>query len=235
MKELIRVSVLFVLVLTACAPLLETEPTPISGEEKTDESDAQVRDPVVEMAMGQLADNLGLNIDEISVVSIKETKFSDGCLGVPMQDVICAQVITPGFTIVLEANGFQYEYHVSDDGVRVQPATIALIWSRDGGFAGFCDRLTVFLSGEVYGSQCKTGDGRMGTFASLLSNREQNQLFMWVADFDNVGLDASDPKGVADGMSLVIEFNGVGKGKPGKPVQEDIFAWAQDLFQRLYG
>ena len=193
-------------------------------------------DNVVEsILITQLSENLGLNPSDISVVSSEPVEFNDACLGVAMQGVMCAEVMTPGRIVVLEANGTQYEYHVSDDGTRVQPATLALTWSRDGGIAGFCDSLTVFLSGEIYGSQCKSQpEGNMGTFANLLSATEEDQFNGWIAKYGSVILDESDPKGVADGISNVVTLYGVGKGKPGKPVENDIFSWAQDLFQKLY-
>jgi len=196
---------------------------------------AQLLSDVEGIVIKQLAQNLGLNVDNISVVSDTVIEFPDACLGVSMQYVMCAQVVTPGRIIVLETNGIQYEYHTSEDGSRIQPATFALTWKREGGIAGFCDSLTVFLSGEIYGEQCKSQpNGTMGTFASLLSTSEREQFDTWISQYGQTTLDASDPAGVADGMTLVIEFYGMGKGKPGKSVQGDIFTWVQDLHQKLY-
>ena len=73
----------------------------------------------------------------------------------------------------------------------------------------------------------------MGTLASLLTAGEFTRFNAWIEAYGQVTLDSSDPKGVADGMTLVIEFFGNGKGKPGKPVEREIFTWAQDLFQEL--
>lgn len=193
-------------------------------------SSADVEDAVVK----QLAQNLGLTESDISVVSDVGIEFPDSCMGVSMDDVMCAQVITPGHIIVLEADGVQYEYHTSDDGTRIQPATLALNWKREGGIAGFCDSLTVFLSGEIYGNQCKLEDGRMETFSSLLTSSERSKFDTWIGKYGQVTLDESDPKNVSDSMDLVIEFYGMGNGKPGKPVQQEIFTWAQELFQKLY-
>ena len=187
-----------------------------------------------EAVVKQLAQNLGLEEGDISVVSNNGVEFPDSCMGVAMEDMMCAQVVTPGRIIVLEANGIQYEYHTSEDGSRSQPATLALTWKREGGIAGFCDSLTVFLSGEVYGNQCKSQDGRMGTFTGLLDTSAHQQFDAWMNKYGQVTLDASDPKGVADGMILVVELSGNGNGKPGKQVEQDIFTWAQDLFQQLY-
>ena len=195
-----------------------------------------VKDLSIEKALvAQLAGNLGLNEADITVVSSQEFEFTDACLGVVMQDVMCAEVITPGRIVTLEADGVQYEYHASEDGSHIQPATFALTWSRSGGIIGFCDSLTVFLSGEVYGNQCKSQpNGAMGTFENLLSPDEKKQFDTWIEEYGSVSLDASDPKGVADGMTNIVMLYGLGKGKPGKPIKGDIFAWAQELFQKLY-
>jgi len=182
----------------------------------------------------QLATNLGLNEKDITVVSSSEVEFGDACLGVSMPEVMCAQVVTPGRIIVLEANGVQYEYHVGAYGQRVQPATLALTWKREGGIAGFCDSLTVFLSGEVYGNQCKLEDGRMETFSSLLSVGEQKQFTTWITKYGQVDLDASDPKGVADGMTVLLTLYGSGDSQPSKNDKAALLLWAQDLFQKLY-
>jgi uncharacterized lipoprotein YmbA len=188
-----------------------------------------------EMVIKQLALNLGLKENAISVVSSSDVEFADACLGVSMQNVKCAQVVTPGKIIVLEADGIEYEYHVSEDGARVQPATLALTWTREGGIAGFCDHMTVFLSGEVYGNQCRSEpDGAMRTFAELLSAKEQQQFFAWFKKFGQVDLDASDPVGVSDRMEVTLSLNGSGKAMPGKPDQQALFLWAQNLFQKLY-
>ena len=195
----------------------------------------QVDNPIEAALINQLAGNLDLDAGSISVLSNKPVEFNDACLGVMMQDVMCAEVITPGRIVVLEANGIQYEYHVNEDGSHIQPATFALTWSRSGGIVGFCDSLTVFLSGEVYGNQCKSQpNGTMGTFATLLSSDEKDQFNTWIGEYGSVTLDASDPKGVADGMMNVVVLFGNGKGKPGKPIEVDIFTWAQSLFQKLY-
>jgi hypothetical protein len=162
-----------------------------------------------------LASNLGLNESDISVVSSSSVEFPDACLGVALQDAGCAQVITPGKIIMLEAGGIQFEYHVSEDGKQVQPATPALTWTRDGGIAGFCNGITVFLSGEVYASDCRSQpEVTMKTFADLLSISEKQQFFDWSGTFGQVSLDASDPEGVSDRMIVTLEFHGNGSSQP---------------------
>ena len=184
--------------------------------------------------VAQLAENLGLDKNDISVVSNKEVEFADACLGVAMPEVMCAQVITPGKIIVLEANDVQYEYHTSADGGHVQPATLALTWKREGGIAGFCDTMTVFLSGEVYVSNCKgQTDGKMGTFSTLITDKERDQFNVWIGEFGQADLDASDPAGVADRMVRTLSFFGNGSGTLVAADEEALFQWAQDLFQKV--
>lgn len=188
---------------------------------------------VEDTLLSQLAQNLGLNKNDISVVSNKEIEFADACMGVAMPEVMCAQVVTPGRIIVLEANGVQYEYHTSADGTRVQPATLALTWKREGGIAGFCDTMTVFISGEVYVTNCKgQSTGGMSTLAGLLSVSEIKQFNTWTTELGQLELDASDPEGVSDRMVVTLNFFGRGSGQPSPADEDTMFLWAQNLFQK---
>lgn len=241
MRRVLFVSMLLALIVTACASAAPTErpsiiierpaETPMPEERPAEQPTAG---PAEDAVIKQLAANLRLQESEISVLRSEATEFGDACLGVEMPEVMCAQVVTPGRIIILEADGVQYEYHTSEDGSRVQPATLALTWKRTGGIAGFCDTLTVFLSGEVYASQCKPqAEGRMGTFAEMLSSREQDQFNGWVASFAETRLDASDPKGVSDRMEVTLRFFGTGDKPPSKSEQGALFKFAQDLYQKL--
>ena len=195
---------------------------------------AQESADVEQLVIKQLAANLGLQESDISVVSSTTIEFNDACMGVAMEGIMCAQVVTPGHIIVLEANSVQYEYHTNADGSRVQPATLAMVWKREGGIAGFCDTMTVFRSGEVYTTQCKPqAEGRMGTFANLLSSAQQKQFMDWMARFGEANLDASDPKGVADRMVVTLNLYGTGSKQVTKSDQQALFGFAQDLYQKV--
>jgi hypothetical protein len=93
-------------------------PTPTPGaiaETCTDDTSCQERS--VEIATRDLAANLDVEPASIVVVSTEASQWPDACLGVSREGVACAQVITPGFRIVLESGGTQYEYH-TDHGTR---------------------------------------------------------------------------------------------------------------------
>jgi hypothetical protein len=195
---------------------------------------AQESADVEQVVIKQLAANLGLKESDISVVSSTTLEFNDACLGVAMEGIMCAQEVTPGHIIVLEANGVQYEYHTDAEGSRIQPATLAMVWKREGGIAGFCDTMTVFRSGEVYTTQCKPqAEGRMGTFANLLASDQQKQFMDWMTQFGEENLDASDPKGVADRMMVTLHVFGSGSKQATKSDQQALFEFAQNLYQKL--
>jgi hypothetical protein len=195
---------------------------------------AQASGAAEETVIKQLAANLGLQESDIKVISNETVEFGDACLGVAQEGVMCAQVVTPGHIIVLEANGIQYEYHTSEDGSRVQPATLAFIWKREGGIAGFCDSLTVYRSGEVYANSCNSqAQGSMDTLAEMLSATEKKQFSEWIATLGETHLDASDPKGVTDRMVVTLDFFGMGSKTPAQSQQQDLFEFAQSLYQKL--
>ena len=235
-KKLISI-MLLVFMITACSPEFqptEAPATEVETEVPTVEPE-QSLGPVEEAVIKQLATNLALKQSDISVVSNEVTEFTDACLGVVMVAAECADVVTDGHTIVLEAKGIEYEYRTSADGDRIQPATLALIWKREGGIAGFCDSMTIFLSGEVYGSQCRSEpNGTMATFATLFSASDHKQFDVWAKQFGEVILDASDPKGVSDRMEVTLVLYGLGSGKPNEVQKQALFTWSQKLFQKLY-
>ena len=231
------ISMLLILMITACSPMETTNEAP-ADENPATPPPAETKptlDPVEETVVKRLAENLGLDESDISVVSNETVEFTDSCLGITMPEVKCAQVTTPGRIIILEANDIQYEYHTDVNGKRIQPATLALTWKREGGIAGFCDNLAVFLSGEVYAYKCNAeSDAKIDSFANLLSASEHKRFVTWITEFEPFTLDASDPRGVSDRMEIVLEFYGMGNNEPSEAEQQAVLNWTQELFQKLY-
>ncbi|MBN1994200.1 MAG: hypothetical protein JW953_15995 [Anaerolineae bacterium] len=62
-------------------------------------------------AIDHLAQHAGVPPAKITLVSMEERQWSDASLGCPQEGFMYAQVITPGYLIVLETQGRQYEYH----------------------------------------------------------------------------------------------------------------------------
>lgn len=51
-----------------------------------------------------------------TLVSVERTEWPDSCLGAARPDEVCAQVITPGYRIVVRRDGKQLEYHTELNG-----------------------------------------------------------------------------------------------------------------------
>jgi hypothetical protein len=62
------------------------------------------------LATQDLAQRLG-SADGIALKSFERVDWPDSCLGVYQPDVACAAVVSPGYRVILEANGQTYEYH----------------------------------------------------------------------------------------------------------------------------
>jgi len=64
-----------------------------------------------------LARRLDVSIQQIEVLSAEYVEWPDASLGCPQPGMMYAQVITPGYRIILSASGENYEYHTSLRGV----------------------------------------------------------------------------------------------------------------------
>ncbi len=65
-------------------------------------------------AVADLSKQLGIPEANIKVASSEAVEWSDGSLGCPQPGMSYAQVITPGYRIVLQAGDKQYEYHTGE-------------------------------------------------------------------------------------------------------------------------
>jgi len=68
--------------------------------------------PVIE-AIGQ---ELGVSPDAIGVVSITPRDWTDSSLGCPQPDMLYAQLITPGYLVIVDVSEEQIEFHTDQRG-----------------------------------------------------------------------------------------------------------------------
>lgn len=221
-------------VLSTSPTLLPMTPTTTSEPVPVDLPPAQLK------AVEALAAKLGLPAGQIRVVEAEAVQWPDGCLGVRRPGVMCTQAIVPGFRLVLEAGGQQYEYHTDQDGSQVieaparAPASLALHWRREGGIAGFCDELAVLLPETAMSSTCRPQAGEAeGNLKDLLSIAERAQLQAWLTQYGEVNIILQDPPEAADAMTTSLTIYGRGEGQPAEAEQQAMLAWAQSLFERL--
>jgi hypothetical protein len=233
MKRVLLSISMLMLILAACAPQAQpTDLPPVIEEQAT--GIAENLTPVQLAAINAVSQNLGLAAEQIRLVSAEAVEWPDSCLGITTEGTACAQVITSGFRIILDAAGRQVEYHTNEDGTVVVPATEALTWSRSGGIAGFCDNLTIYLSGEVRGSNCNTSQPVVRRLSELLSAEEIGSLNEWISSYGLVEIDASDPEGVSDRMTISLELTGTGTEQLTDPAtQQALLQFVQSLNDRL--
>jgi hypothetical protein len=74
-------------------------------------------------AQQALADQLQIGVDSIQIVQVEPVEWPDACLGITKTDIACAQVVTPGYRVILSANGQTYEFHTNQSGVTVELAS----------------------------------------------------------------------------------------------------------------
>ena len=73
-------------------------------------------------AIVDLADHLGIDVGDVQVISAEQVEWPDSSLGCPKPGHNYLMVITPGFRIILEANGKQVAYHADMHGYIVRCA-----------------------------------------------------------------------------------------------------------------
>ena len=93
------------------------EPANADGMEESELGDAEESGEVIQLAKQDLAKRLGTAPEQIAVISVESVDWPDTSLGVPKQGVFYAQVITPGYKIVLTTEGKRYEYHTDHQRV----------------------------------------------------------------------------------------------------------------------
>ncbi len=104
----------------------------------------------------------------------------------------------------------------------------ALTWHREGGIAGFCEDLTIFVNGEAHLASCKTqGTAALGT--RYLTAAQLERLYGWLDRLQPFDFKQSDPA-VADAMTITLTFKGVGAQAATDAEQADIAAFAAEVF-----
>lgn len=62
------------------------------------------------------AERLGIDVGDVQVISVEEVEWSDSSLGCPKAGQSYLTVMTPGYRIILEANGERAEFHADTQG-----------------------------------------------------------------------------------------------------------------------
>jgi hypothetical protein len=74
---------------------------------------------VASEAAAYLAAELNISPDEVTILSFEPVYWPDASLGCPQPGMMYAQVISPGYRIVLEAGGERYDLHTDQTGQQI--------------------------------------------------------------------------------------------------------------------
>ncbi len=69
-----------------------------------------------------LVSELGVALGDVQVIQADPMEFSDSCLGLGGPEELCAQVITPGWIVVVDVQGETYVAHTDELGQQVRLA-----------------------------------------------------------------------------------------------------------------
>ena len=75
---------------------------------------------VIDAAVADAATRAGVSLTEATVVSAASVTFPDGGLGCPEPGMIYTQVLTPGYRVVVEAGGREYDYRAGARGGEIR-------------------------------------------------------------------------------------------------------------------
>jgi len=114
-------------------------------------------DQLVEQAKADLSRRLGRSADAIQVKAVEAVEWRDSSLGCPVEGMMYAQVLVPGFRLLLQVDGQTYEYHSSLKEPVIYCARPRLpvggeqhiTFRRSGGFAGKVETFDLYDDGRI--------------------------------------------------------------------------------------
>ena len=116
---------MIIVLFTACSPTSTplSMPSEVQPVLNTPEGEIPTMTPIpslphnpnlqslVKNARADLAHRLNIPESEISVLEARDVVWPDSSMGCPQPGMLYTEVLTPGYLILLEANGQKYEYH----------------------------------------------------------------------------------------------------------------------------
>ncbi len=87
----------------------KVNPTPTSADTEA----------VVKQVESKLEETENLSAGEIKLIQIEPVMWPDSCLGVEVSGLMCTQVVTPGYRVILETPQGKIEYHTDQTGQHI--------------------------------------------------------------------------------------------------------------------
>jgi len=243
----------FLVILAACSPPSESQysdqiqvednptlqskhPSILEDNSPADNGIPQDRvlDSQVQASFAGQFQSFFLDPNQVNIIDSSQAEWPDSCLGIDQPGVDCIPQITQGYIVILEANGLQFEYHTDKDGGQVQPATLGLIWTREGGENQLCDRLIIYLPDTAHAGWCQSGEMRAATvnLQNILSVEEYEHLIDSLRTYhqNTVNQPSSDE---VEPVMVSLTFHGQGNSFPQSDDQLTLLNFAESIFARI--
>ncbi len=94
---------------SAPSPAAALSPSPVTNP-------SPQTNPSIDAAAAAAATRLGVARADLRVERVEAREWPDASLGCPQQGVLYAQVLTPGYLVVIAGAGKQLEYHTDERG-----------------------------------------------------------------------------------------------------------------------
>jgi hypothetical protein len=193
---------------------------------RTNEDGSSVREapsgaPPAETMRDILAQRLGVSLSGVEPVAEESVEWNNACLGVQLPDVMCAEVITPGYRLVYNIDGEEYVIHTNQDlssyVVASAPMPEAdeavIVWEeRDGG----CSTVLVDERAVAYGP-CE-GELMPALFGT---NDRIEELRYFIETFRSFE---------AETEAGVVTFRGEGEQEASEIEQRAVAEWSRIVF-----
>jgi hypothetical protein len=119
-------------------------------------------------------------------------------------------------------------YQEAQKGSSGSSGGLALGWHREGGIAGFCNDLSIFLTGWAQPGTCNAGQVKNLT-PYRLKSADLEQLYAWMDALENFEYEQKDPA-TADAMTIKMVFIGAGSAQVSPTQQEQMAAFASSIY-----
>jgi hypothetical protein len=174
-----------------------------------------------------LAQQLHLSPSQILIASVQSVTWPDTCLGVAQPNMACAQIVTAGYRIFLQAPTGQYEYHTDLGGDNIMLAssptsdssTPSLVYRQKG--ASICQQTSIDF-GMVEIGICG-GPQTDIPFANFDRQAELENLTNTFTSFR------------FENPTENITFTGAGAAPPTQAEQRSILEWSRLVSSEAYG
>ncbi len=108
---------------------------------------------------------------------------------------------------------------------------LIIAWHREGGVAGFCDDLSIYVSGKVTASSCKGAQATaLGQY--FLDPEQLQQLYTWFDTLKPFEMEQTD-NATADALTIRLDFYGDGAQEASQADQQAMQSFAETIYVQI--